>query len=213
MYNGQGLALLEQNLEPHVVARLTWPTQLSNGQVVEASIQGYTGKYVVSGSPFRFRGRGDSDTPDGTGGNRGFQDQRVAGSFIWYPQPFGFQTEWNVGRGPGLNDAQERVETRPLQGGYAMAMYKIDTARHGIFTPYARYQYYRGGYKSLPNAPYGTRYGWDIGTEWQIRKEMELTLEYGIVDGVNVNAIDKDGAFSYRNFSGGILRAQFQFNY
>jgi len=94
-----------------------------------------------------------------------------------------------------------------------MVMYKIDTAKCGIYTPYTRYGHYVGGYKSLPNAPYGTSDQWDIGVEWQIRKEMELTIEYSIVDGVNVNAIDRAGKISYRNFDGGILRAQFQINY
>jgi hypothetical protein len=213
VYNGQGLATLEQNLQPHVVARLTWPHQFDNGQVVEASVQGYTGMFVVPGSDIRIRGEGDSATPDGTGGNRGYRDQRIAGTFVWYPQPFGFQSEWNVGRGPGLNDTQDRVETRSLQGGYAMVMYKWDTGRYGNVIPYTRYQYYKGGYKVLPNAPYGTHQEWDIGTEWHFRKEMELTLEYSIVDGVNVSAIDRDGALSYRNFRGGVLRAQFQINY
>ncbi|VTU00471.1 Phosphate-selective porin O and P OS=Pirellula staleyi (strain ATCC 27377 / DSM 6068 / ICPB 4128) GN=Psta_0512 PE=4 SV=1: Porin_O_P [Gemmataceae bacterium] len=213
VYNGQGLAVLEQNLQPHVVARFTWPFQLPSGQVVEASVQGYTGMFVVPGSDIRIRGEGDSATPDGTGGNRGYRDQRIAGTFVWYPQPFGFQSEWNVGRGPGLSEAQDRVETRSLQGGYAMVMYKWDTGRVGNVIPYTRYQYYKGGYKVLPNAPYGTHKQWDIGTEWHFRKEMELTLEYSIVDGLNVNAIDRDGALSYRNFRGGVLRTQFQINY
>ncbi|MBA4189702.1 MAG: porin [Planctomycetaceae bacterium] len=213
VYNGQGLATIEQNLDPHVVARFTWPFQLASGQVVEASIQGYTGKYVVAGAPIRPLGEGDSTTPKGTGGNKGYLDQRIAGTFVWYAQPFGFQTEWNVGRGPGLNDAQSAIETRPLQGGYAMVMYKVDTARHGIFIPYTRYQHYRGGYKSVFNAPYGGHDEWDLGVEWQIRKEMELTLEYSFVNGVNVSPIDKAGANSYQNFDGGILRAQFQINY
>ena len=49
--------------------------------------------------------------------------------------------------------------------------------------------------------------------EWQIRKEMELTVEYGLVDVVNLGAKDGEGARSYRNFDGGILRVQFQINY
>jgi len=213
VYNGQGLASIEQNLDPHVVARFTWPFQLPSGQVVEASIQGYTGKYVVAGAPIRPLGVGDSTTPEGTGGNKGFLDQRIAATVVWYAQPFGFQAEWNVGRGPGLNDEQTAVETRPLQGGYAMVMYKIDTAKHGIFIPYTRFQSYRGGYKSLFNAPFGNHDEWDLGVEWQIRKEMELTLEYSFVNGVNVSARDKAGVTSYQNFDGGVLRAQFQINY
>ena len=213
MYNGQGLSQLEQNLNPHVVTRLTYPFQFQSGQVVETSVQAYTGEIVVPGSPIRPLGVGDSFIPDGTGGNHGIRDRRIAGSLIWYPQPIGFQAEWNVGEGPGLSDDQTAVELRSLQGGYVMAMYRHDGHRCGIFTPYGRWQYYRGGYKSLPNAPYGTHQGWDVGLEWQIRREMELTLEYSFINGVNVNAIDRDGAVSYRNFDGGVLRAQFQINY
>lgn len=212
VYNGQGGSQIERNLNLHTVARVTWPWRLPDGQVVEASLQGYTGKYVVSGTDIRPLGVGDAITPEGTG-DRGFTDQRVAGSFVWYPQPLGFQAEWNVGAGPGLNDAQTAVELRSLHGGYLMAMYKYDTPCHGIFTPYARWQYYKGGYRSIANAPYGTHEQWDLGVEWQIRREMELAVEYSLVDGVNLIANDDEGARSYRNFKGSLIRLQFQINY
>lgn len=216
LYNGQGGQLFEQNLNLSTVARVTWPFQLANGQVVEVSAQAYTGEYVVEGAPIRPLGIGDSFTPTGTrseGERKGQTEQRIAGTFVWYPQPFGFQAEWNVGQGPGLNDSQTAVVTRPVTGGYAMMMYKYDTEQHGIFTPYGRYNYFKGGYRSIPNAPYGTHDQWDIGVEWQLFKEMELTVEYSIVNGVNLNAIDKDDKVSYRNFDGGVLRFQCQFNY
>lgn len=213
VYNGQGGSQLDQNLNLHTVARLTWPVQLPGGQVVEASVQGYTGEYVVQGAAVRPLGRGDAAVPAGTGGGQGFRDQRVAGTFVWYPQPFGFQAEWNAGRGPGLNDAQTAVQVRSLEGGYVMALYKLDTPDYGIYIPYARYQHFRGGYKSLANAPYGTHDQWDFGVEWQIRKEMELVVEYSRVDGVNLNPINQPGVTSYRNFDGSVLRTQFQINY
>jgi hypothetical protein len=216
VYNGQGGQLFEQNLNLSTVARVTWPFQLASGQVVEVSAQAYTGEYVVEGSPIRPLGFGSSFTPTGTrnaGERTGQLDQRIAGTFVWYPQPFGFQAEWNVGEGPGLNDAQTAVVRRPLTGGYAMMMYKFDTDQHGIFTPYGRYSFYKGGYRSIANAPYGSHDQWDIGIEWQLFKEMELTLEYSIINGVNLNAIDKADKVSYRNFDGGVLRVQCQFNY
>jgi hypothetical protein len=213
VYNGQGGSQAEQNLNLHMVSRLTWPFRLPSGQVVEMSIQGYTGQIVVGGEEIRPLGQGEATTPSGAGGHHGFQEQRLAGTFVWYPQPFGFQTEWNVGRGPGLNDAQTAVQVRPLQGGYAMATYKLDTARCGIFIPYFRYQFYRGGYRSIPNAPYGNHSEYDIGVEWQIRKELELVVEYGLVDGVSLDAINQPGVTSYRNFKGGVLRCQMQVNY
>ncbi|HVK12728.1 MAG TPA: porin [Gemmataceae bacterium] len=213
VYNGQGGSQVEKNLNLHAVARVTWPFQLSDGQVVEASVQGYTGEVVVSGAEIRPLGVGDLIEPDGTGGTRGFRDQRVAGTFVWYPQPFGFQAEWSVGNGPGLNAAQTEVELRSLHGGYLMAVYRHDTPEYGIVTPYARWQYFRGGYRSAANAPFGTHEQWDLGVEWQIRREMELVVEYSLVDGVTLGAKDREGARSYKQFDGGILRLQFQVNY
>jgi len=46
VYNGQGLNLAELNKGVHVVGRFTYPYVFENGQVVEASIQGYTGRLV-----------------------------------------------------------------------------------------------------------------------------------------------------------------------
>ena len=212
-YNGQGLSQIEQNMNLHMVARLTYPFELPSGQVVEASVQGYTGDFVVTGSAIRPRGTGAAITPTGTGGTKGLLDQRVGGTFVWYPQPFGIQAEWNVGEGPALNSAQTAVGVRSLRGGYLMAMYKCDTEEFGIFTPYVRWQYFEGGYKAFANAPYGRHQEWNLGVEWQIRKEMELVLEYSQVDGPNLNAINTAGVTSYRNFDGGIIRAQFQINY
>lgn len=213
VYDGQGGGQFEQNLNLHTVARVTYPFQLPGGQVVEGSIQAYTGQYVVQGSPIRPLGQGSAITPANTGGTRGLRDERVGGTVVWYPQPFGFQAEWNWGQGPGLSDDQTEVDTRNVRGGYLMAMYKCDTESVGIFTPYARYQFFKGGYRSQPNAPYGKHQQWDLGVEWQIRKEMELVVEYSIVDGVNLTAVNRSGVTSYRNFDGGVLRAQFQVNY
>lgn len=216
VYNGQGGQLFEQNRNLHLVTRLTWPFRLPSGQVVETSVQAYTGEYLPEGTPVRPLGRGSAVTPTGTrasGDRTGQRDQRIGGTFVWYPQPFGVQAEWNWGKGPALNDAQTAVGVRGVQGGYVMAMYKHDTEKCGVVTPYARWQYYRGGYRSIANAPYGTHDQWDLGIEWQIRKEMELVCEYSFVDGVNLNALTASGATSYRNFVGGVLRFQLQLNY
>jgi hypothetical protein len=215
-YNGQGGTQFEQNQNLHTVARLTWPFRLADGQVVEASVQGYAGEFLVEGTPIRPLGQGLAATPFGTratGERIGQRDQRIAATFVWYPQPFGFQTEWNWGEGPGLNDAQTAVVTRPLHGGYIMAMYKFDTNCYGIVTPFARWQYYSGGYKSVANAPYGTLDLWNLGVEWQIRREMELVAEYSFVDGVSLTPPTTVGVIPYQNFAGSVLRFQFQMNY
>jgi hypothetical protein len=212
VYNGQGGSQLDLNRSLHTVARFTWPFRLSSGQVVEVSVQGYVGKEVVNGAPIQPLGQGDAVVPAGVG-PAGLREQRLAGTFVWYPQPIGFQAEWNVGEGPGLNPAQTAVQVRALSGGYVMTMYKWDSPGCGIFIPYARYQHYRGGYRSIPNAPFGTHDRYDLGMEWQIRKELELVVEYSFVDGVSLDPSTEAGVPSYRNFRGQLLRCQVQFNY
>lgn len=211
VYNGQGGLQLDQNRNLHTVARFTWPFELPSGQIVETSIQGYIGKKVVDGASIRPQGQAVI-VPTGVGGE-GLREQRIAGTFVWYPQPLGFQSEWNVGEGPGLNDAQTAVKVRSLSGGYVMAMYKVDTSTNGIFIPYARYQQYKGGYRSIANAPYGIHDEYDLGVEWQIRRDLELVVEYNFVNGVNLEAVNEPGETSYRNFRGQIMRCQVQVNY
>ncbi|QDU27641.1 Phosphate-selective porin O and P [Anatilimnocola aggregata] len=215
VYNGQGGSFVEQNDNLHVVARLTVPYQFDNCQMMEVGIQGYTGLYTVLGSAISPLGIGPDATPDGTisDNRQGLLDKRLAASFIWYPQPFGFQAEWNVGEGPALNDAQDEVIVRPLTGGYAMMMYKYDSPCHGTFIPFARYNRFKGGYKPERNAPYVHIDETEIGLEWQIDKSMELVGMYTFTNRTNTTAISADDTESYRQFVGEILRFQFQFNY
>jgi hypothetical protein len=51
------------------------------------------------------------------------------------------------------------------------------------------------------------------GIEWQAFKELELSLEYSLVDRVNTQAINQPGALSYQYFDGSVLRLQCQLNY
>lgn len=215
VYDGQGGSVPEANLNLHAVARLTWPVQLdwSNGQVIEASIQGYRGEYVVTGGPIRALGRGPAITPLGTGGTAGILEERVAATFVFYPQPFGLQAEWQVGKGPGLNDAQTDVISRPISGGYVMGMYRWDTHRFGIVMPYCRWQQFSGGYRNVVNAPYGHQRQLDLGVEWQIFQQLELTLEYSMVNTPNFTANSAANARSFNDFEGSMFRVQLQFNY
>ncbi|WP_457796199.1 porin [Methylocystis sp. S23] len=50
IYNGQGANRIELNNGVHIVSRFTYPYVFENGQIVEASIQGYTGRYVPTTS-------------------------------------------------------------------------------------------------------------------------------------------------------------------
>jgi hypothetical protein len=214
-YNGQGGSLREFNDQLHVAARVTLPLQLASEQVVEFGVQGYTGQYVVLGSAIAPLGVGPAVVPLGTrnrpGGEDGLLDQRLGWSLVYYPQPLGFQIEHTIGRGPELDAAQTAVERGSVHGGYAMINYRYKSACHGEFWPYARWQYFEGGYRSFPNAPSTSIDEWNIGLEWQIRKEMELTCEYLITD--RTNLLPQTTGLSYEQFAGQVLRFQFQVNY
>ncbi len=58
VYNGQGGSQFELNDNVHTVARFTYPFQLENAQVVEMSVQGYTGYSVTNGAAIRPLGSG-----------------------------------------------------------------------------------------------------------------------------------------------------------
>lgn len=216
VYNGQGGSFVEQNENVHVVGRVTWPFVFDNGQIVETSVQGYTGKYTVLGSAIRPLGRGASTVPLNTldrNGRAGIREKRVGGTFILYPQPIGFQSEWQVGEGPGLSPNQTRVEERALYGGYAMLLAKCDTNTCGIWYPFIKWQYYKGGVKADRNAPYAHINETEIGAEWQIWPAAELTVQYTITDRTNTTAVDRVGTIPYQQFVGQLLRFQFQMNY
>lgn len=230
LYNGQGGSLLEQNDNLHLVSRLTLPITLSNCQRVELGVQGYYGEYAVIGSSIDPPGPTGVIRPVGTVDftsaatqaasarfREGWQDKRIAGTMVWYPQPIGFQTEWTVGEGPALNAAQTELEERSLRGGYGMLFYKLkrpeDCWFAGTWLPYVRYGYFQGGYKSERNAPFTTINEWEFGAEWQITPAAELTLGYLTTDRTNTTANGLAGSSSYGQFQGDVFRAQFQINY
>jgi hypothetical protein len=215
-YNGQGGSLLEQNDNLHLVSRLTLPFELENGQYLETGVQGYYGEYSVLSSAIKPLGVGPAAgvRPAGTvetGESGGWKDERLGASLIWYPQPFGFQTEWTIGRGPALNDTQTALEETSLYGGYATLLYKID--KHGTWFPFVRWSYFKGGYKSARNAPHSRIDEWEFGAEWQINPAAELTLAYLITDRTNLTAVNTTGVVPYQQFDGHVLRLQFQVNY
>lgn len=225
VYNGQGGSLLELNDGLHMVSRLTLPFQLANGQRIELGLQGYYGQYAVIGSTIDPPGAPGLSRPVGTVDftsaatinatniyRNGWVDKRMAGTLVVYPQPIGFQTEWNVGRGPALNDAQTAIEDRSLTGGYGMLFAKYEGCR-GTWFPFVRYGFYEGGYKSERNSPYSRISEWETGVEWQITPAAELTVSYLNTDRTNTNANGLAGSTSYGQFAGDVLRAQFQINY
>lgn len=170
-YNGQTANKPELNDEPHVVARVSYPFELSNGQIIEPGIQGYTGKYVMPGELLSKDVKVLAD--------RNYTDQRAAVSFVLYPKPFGIQAEYNIGRGPQFNPATDSIEVRELSGGYVTLSYLIEKNNHTII-PFTRFQHYKGGKKhELDSRSYDVT-ELEIGLEWQPFRAFELVAMYTI---------------------------------
>ena len=199
-YNGQTLNRAEENNDLHRAVRVTYPWKLSSGQFIEASLQAYEGKFRTSGSTFE-AGKVIATTA------KDYYDQRTAASLIYYPQPFGFQVEYNIGRGPEFDKTEGAVKTKNLKGGYAQVNYQTYYKNHRFF-PFLRYQEYQGGRK-LDNGNRMETREWEFGTEWQPNSALELTAAYAISDRVMESAT----AANNLNQKGQLLRLQAQFNF
>ncbi len=201
LYNGQTANRSEANNSQHVVARFTYPFEFKNGQVFEAGIQGYNGKFVVnmvsaSSTGVRFQ----NNNPE-------FLDQRVAASVLLYPKPFGFQAEYNVGRGPEFNVNNKIIEDTNLKGGYVQTMYMLKIKEQTLI-PFAKYHWYDGGKKHELDARSYNVNDFEIGAEWQPFKNFELVADYTISsrryeDATKINNSQR----------GNLLRLQAQFNF
>lgn len=200
VYNGQTANRLERNDAPHGVARVTWPF-LFGKQFVEVGAGGYWGRYNVTVTP----------RPDAAytleGGRNDLVDARAIVSLMVYPQPLGFLAEYNVGRGPSLGENEPLViGSRPLRGGYAQLMYKLDNVLGVSLIPYVRGTLYEGGKKFETNAPRYDVRELELGVEWQILKALEVTGAYMISDRTS-------SRFPYTQQRGDVTRIQVQVNY
>jgi Phosphate-selective porin O and P len=173
LYSGQGLNRPDQNGDPHVMARVSYPFKLASGQFLELGVQGYYGRFVTQTQAIN-PGTG-SITPARP--DDGVVDERLALTAVWYPQPFGFEAEWNFGRGPELSDDLTQVESRPLQGGYVQFDYRHANGGSSLF-PFVRWQYYDGGRKFARNAPPMKVNEMDVGLEFARWAELEFTMIY-----------------------------------
>ncbi len=187
LYNGQTANRPETNSLFHYVARLTYPWEFA-GQTIETSVQAYTGIFGVTRAA-------------GIGGGENFLDQRVAVSLVLYPKPIGVTMEYVLGKGPELNATQTAVQEGNLEGGYVLLSYKYDN-----LIPYVRGQYYLGGRKHETNSPRQKVYEAELGVEWQIFPQLELTVAYVVADRTSAKA-------PYVVESGRLARLQLQWNY
>ena len=212
LYNGEGANRGDRNNDEHVVARLSYPWKLANGQYVEAGIQGYTGKFVPTTGAYRAAGNVSKTPTIAAPFEFGYKDERVGVSAIWYPQPFGLQAEWNWGTSPTLDLASNSLIEDDIDGGYVQAMFMTKN-NAGTFLPFIRWQYYDGANKGETNAPHNKVNDIEVGVEWQIAKEVELTAVYHRMKRNNLVTGNKAGRIDYEHFDADALRLQLQFNY
>ncbi|MCW5801987.1 MAG: porin [Deltaproteobacteria bacterium] len=159
-YAGQGLNVDDRDGRPHVVARATYPMKLGE-QIVEPGVQAYAGRVTPDKSPTTLGG-------DAIG------DARAGATLVVYPQPIGVQVEYNAGIGPEL--VGDTIRPRSVRGGYAMVHARIPTGA-GVVSPYVRAAEYRGGIKSIKDAPHHASKELVVGAEWLLHKRVELTME------------------------------------
>jgi phosphate-selective porin len=217
MYNGQGANRGDQNDNYHFVSRYTYPWKTESGQIYEVGIQGYRGQYVSSTGAYRSGSNATPSVAPTLANNRGIEDERVALSFMMYPQPFGIQGEWNWGNTPGLDVASNRIEKKSLNGGYLQAMYKIDNFKFfdtdGTLIPFVKWQYFDGYNKAETNSPENHVNDWEIGAEWQIAPEVELVAYYHKMKRNNLVTGNLAGREDYESFDAEALRVQLQYNF
>lgn len=183
VYNGQGINVRDQNKNKHVVIHAMYPYEFPNGQILQIGMDAYTGRYHVSTTPVvplnpSPVSAGAPLTPIvENGGN--YLDERVTWHFVLYPQPFGLQGEYTIGRGPELNRERTHITTGNIRGGYIQAFYnyRCDSFCESII-PYVRLQEYYGGKKAQTNAPRNTVREAELGVELRINRALELTVAY-----------------------------------
>jgi hypothetical protein len=109
--------------------------------------------------------------------DKNYIDQRIAGSFILYPKPFGIQAEYNFGRGPEFNKKTDSIEVKNLHGGYITLSYFLPIKKQIIY-PYFRAQYYKGGKKHELDARSYEVKEFELGLEYQPVKQFEFVVAY-----------------------------------
>ena len=100
-----------------------------------------------------------------------------------------------------------QIVERPLRGGYVQAMARVRQSPIGPFYPFARWQYYRGGFKGAINAPRLETEELELGLEFLPTPALELTVTYGWAS--RREADER----RFGQAEGELLRVQAQWNY
>ncbi|MDP1770516.1 MAG: porin [Nitrospirota bacterium] len=182
IYNGQGVNTRERNKDKHTVFHFTYPYEFPDGQIVQVGMDAYRGQFNVQTTPVVptnvNAAQGQAFSPRVTNSGN-YLDERVAWHVVLFPQPFGFQAEYMIGRGPELNQARTEVVLGTVRGGYMQAYYnyQCDFYCQNII-PFLRVQEYFGGRKAELNSPRNSVREWEVGLEYQFNRALELTVSY-----------------------------------
>ncbi len=196
VYNGQIANRPEANNSQHAVARLTYPFQIGS-QIIEPAVQAYTGRYVVTSLTSGVK----------TTNDRNYLDQRVAGTIVLYPKPFGILAEYNVGVGPQYNAQTDSIETRDLTGGFVTFSY-LKKIKESTIIPFVRIQYYDGGKKHELDARAHKVNETEVGVEWQVNRNFEFVAMYTLS-----SRTTSDKSAENNSQKGRLLRLQAQLNF
>jgi hypothetical protein len=198
VYNGQLANQPELNDNKHVVARLTYPFKIKN-QIFEPGIQAYTGRYTIA--PNRI-------SPGvTTNANNTYLDQRAAVTAVLYPRPFGFQAEYNIGKGPEFDKINDIINVGNLHGGYITLNARLEFGDQLLY-PFTRLQYYQGGKKHERDARSYEVRELEIGIEWLPYKNFEIVAMYTFS-----NRVYEDFQLRDNHQTGSLLRFQLQLNF
>lgn len=170
LYSGQGLNRSDQNGDPHAVVRAAYPFKTTGGQFYELAVQAYSGRFVVPTAAITAGGATFTPSQDVSG----VLDQRVAVTAVLYPQPFGIEAEWTVGKGPQISDDYRTIGRGALNGGYVQLNYSRQN-QMGRWAPFARWNYFDGARKFARNAPAFDVNEVDVGVEFARWAEVEVT--------------------------------------
>jgi hypothetical protein len=232
VYNGQGIGVRDRNKNKHVVFHATYPYEFPNGQMIQFGMDAYTGQVNVATQAVIPVNPATTSTGQAVAVNPllrndgNYLDQRIGWHFILYPQPFGIQAEYTIGRGPELNTDRTEVVTGNIRGGYVQLFYHYtcDTFCLSVF-PYVRYQEYFGGKKFEANSPRNSVRELELGIEYQLNKAIEFTVagtftsrnttESQFIPASCTNSLTSIACFQapYERQTGNLLRFQLQWNF
>lgn len=197
-FNGQTINKAETNNNLHVVGRFTWPFNVKS-QTLEFGIQGYTGFYTLESVSAGTK----------TNGDKNYIDKRCAVTAVLYSKPFGILAEYNIGVGPEYDASGDSIKVGRLEGGFVTINYIFKLGKwKQVIVPYARAQYFSGGFKTDLDARHYKVNDYEFGLEYQINRNLEVTAAYVVSSRRTEDFVNE------RNYQqGNLIRLQLQVNY